>query len=167
MNYFQGNKDHPRHLSVGAVLMNEKGEICAHYLSENINGYWKDEGLVGTHILMRETVEHNESLEQAVERGLMEEFGATAEIKDYIGSIQSHFKDEEVEGEKITLYFLCNLIDQNQSRRDTSDVEGQTDLEWHPLDFLIEKMRKQGLDHPERTDMDESSILERLKQLLG
>ena len=162
MNYFQGNKNHPQHLSVAAVLMNDKGEICVHHLNQTnpLKGYWTDQGIIDAYLLMRETPEPGESLEQTLHRGLLEEFGATAEIKDYIGSIQSHFKNEGVEIEKTTIYFLCSLKDQDLSKR-SGDIESKTDLEWHTKEFLIPKMKEQSTKYG-RTDVDESSILEKL-----
>lgn len=175
-NYFQGNNDHPRHVSVGAVLVNdgstgspqEKGKICAHHFNSKSGsefaGYWKDQGLDDFYILMRETVEMGETLEEATHRGLLEEFGAEAEIIDYLGSIQICFKHRgsEVEIEKTTLYFLCKLKNQDLSKRSRGDVEYESVLEWHSPEFLIEKMKSQGAKF-NRQDLDESSILEKLK----
>ncbi len=166
-NYFQGNGEHPRHLSVGAVLVNDAGEICAHHFdSKNgskFAGYWKDQGLDDFYILMRETVEMGETLEQAVCRGLLEEFGAEAELVDYLGSIQSYFKHKgsEIEIEKTTLYFLCKLKNQDLGKRSRGDVENESMLEWHNPLFLIEKMKSQGVEL-NRQDLDESVILEKL-----
>jgi len=74
MNYFQGNNKHPRHLSVGAVLTNDHGEICVHHVNDEslaqegrLKGYWTDEGVTDFYILMRETIESNEALEKAKE----------------------------------------------------------------------------------------------------
>jgi hypothetical protein len=161
-NYFQGNSEHPQHLSVGAVLINDKKEICVHHFNnpELLKGYWTDEGLVDFYLLMRETVEPNETLEHALARGLMEEFGVTAELKDYIGSIQSHFLHKDVEVEKTTLYFLCLLKTQDISKR-TGDIESKTLIEWRVPGFLIPKMKEQTIKY-KRTDVDESSILERV-----
>ncbi len=167
-NYFQGNNEHPRHVSVGAVLVNGNDEVCAHHFdSKNgseFAGYWKDQGLDDFYILMRETVEMGETLEQTVHRGLLEEFGAEAEIVDYLGSIQSRFKHKgsEVEIEKTTLYFLCKLKSQDLGKRSKNDVECESVLEWHSPEFLIEKMKFQGTKF-NRQDLDESSVLEKLK----
>ena len=145
--------------------MNDKSEVCVHHLdgSERLKGYWTDQGVVDAYLLMRETLEPGETLEEALTRGLMEEFGASVEIKDYIGSIQSHFKDKDsdVEVEKTTLYFLCTSIHQDLSKR-SGDIESKTVLEWHTPDFLIPKIREQSVRYG-RTDVDESRILERLK----
>src|SRR3989338_176860 len=174
-NYFQGSEIHPRHVSVGAVLVNdgstgspqESGKICVHHFdSKNgseFAGYWKDQGLDDFYILMRETVEMGETLERAVHRGLLEEFGAEAEIVDYLGSIQIHFKHKgsEVEIEKTTLYFLCKLKNQDLNKRSKGDVECESVLEWHDPKFLITKMKAQGAKF-NRQDLDESVIFEKL-----
>ena len=164
-NYFQGNNEHPRHLSVGAVVLNDKNKVCCHHFTKaNVSGYWPDEGLDDFYILMRETLEPNESLEKALERGLMEEFGITAEIVDYLGSRIGRFVHKSIEVEKTTVYFLCCVQSQDESLRDTSDIEGQSKIEWHGPDFLIPIMKEQTAKF-KRTDVDESAILEKLKLL--
>lgn len=167
INYFQGNSKHPQHVSVGAVLVNEKGEICCHHFDSSkgkFEGYWEEQGLDDFYILMRETIEPGETLEEALERGLLEEFGAEAEIIDYIGSIQSHFESKKVVVEKTTLYFLCNLKSQDLKKRSSGDVEFESQIEWQTADFLIPKMKEQSAKYG-RTDIDESSILEKLGQI--
>lgn len=165
MNHFQGNKDHPQHVSVGAIVVNGKGEVCCHHFTDaDLEGYWPNEGLNDFYLLMRETVSQDETLERALTRGLKEEFGVEARMVDYVGSIQSHFKHEGVTVEKTTLYFYCMLVSQDAARRDTSDIEGKSALEWHTLDFLIPHMKEQAKRYG-RTDVDESSILERVKSL--
>jgi len=166
-NYLQGNSEHPAHVSVGAVVRNANGEICCHhFIKDNLSGYWVDENLDDFYLLMRETMHPNETLEEALHRGLMEEFGITTTLDTYIGSIQSHFTHKGVTIEKTTLYFLCTLVSQDLSKRDTADVEGKTDVEWHTMDFLIPKMKMQAKKFG-RTDVDESLILERFKSTFG
>jgi hypothetical protein len=164
--YFQGNSEHPQHISVGAILVNDKKEVCCHHLYTNNlpKGYWAEEKVDDFYILMRETVKPFEPLEAAVHRGIMEEFGATAELVDYVGSLQSHFTHNGVEVEKTTLYFLCKLKDQDLSRRKGEDIEESSQVEWKPADFLIERMRPQA-ERFKRTDVDESGILERAVEL--
>ncbi len=164
-NYFQGNSEHPKHISVGAIVLNDKNEICCHHFDSvktDFQGYWKEQHLEDFYILMRETVEPNETLESALHRGLMEEFGIEAEFVDYVGSIQSHFQSKRVEIEKTTLYFLCKLKSQDLSKRGSGDVEDQSQIEWHTADFLVPKMKKQSQKYG-RTDIDESKILEKIK----
>lgn len=161
-NIFQGNKNHPYHFSVGAVLVNDKGEVLAHHFrAEKLKGYWTNEGLDDFYLLMRETLEPGEDVLSAVGRGLQEEFGATGEVADYLGSIQSHFMHEGVMVEKTTIYFLVKFIKQDLNLR-SGDIESQTDLEWHKPEFLIPKMKSQA-ERYGRTDVDESTILERVR----
>lgn len=162
--YYQGNASHPQHLSVGAILINAADEICCHhFFAKDLRGYWTGEGLDDFYLLMRETPEPGESLEAALARGLREEFGATAELVDYAGSIQSRFESKGVEVQKTTPYFLCRLIDQDPSHRE-GDIESKTSLEWQSAEFLIPKMREQAVRFG-RTDVDESPILERAVRL--
>ncbi|MFA6270181.1 MAG: NUDIX hydrolase [Candidatus Paceibacterota bacterium] len=164
-NYFQGNSKHPQHISVGAILLNEKNEICCHHFDpQNVDftGYWRDQNIDSEfYILMRETVEPNETLEETLHRGLKEEFGAEAELVDYVGSIESHFQSKGVTIEKTTLYFICKLKNQDAAKRSTGDVEFESQIEWQTAEFLIPKMQAQSLKYG-RTDIDESKILERI-----
>jgi len=167
-NYFQGNNKHPQHISVGTVLVNEKGEICCHHFDpkvSDIGGYWQEQEVTDFYILMRETIEPGETLEEALGKGLMEEFGAEAEIIDYIGSIQSVFchKDSDIQIQKTTLYFLCKLKSQDLSKR-SGDIESKSQIEWQTAEFLIPQMKSQSAKYG-RTDIDESPILERLQNL--
>lgn len=160
--YFQGNNLHPQHISVGGILVNGKGEVCCHhFFAKDLKGYWVEEGLDDFYLLMRETINPGESLEAALHRGLKEEFGATGEIIDYVGSIKSVFKHKGVEVEKTTAYFLCKLIGQDASLRSGDDIESKTAIEWKRPEFLISVMKKQAVKFG-RTDVDESSILEKI-----
>jgi hypothetical protein len=166
-NYFQGNSQHPQHISVGAVVLNDKSEVCCHHFDTTkgeFKGYWKDQGLQDFYILMRETIEPNETLEQALHCGLMEEFGIEAELIDYIGSIQSHFESKGITIEKTTLYFLCKLKNQDLTKRSSGDVEYESQVEWQTADFLIPRMKEQARIYG-RTDVDESPILEKIKNV--
>jgi hypothetical protein len=156
MNYFQGNKDHQQHVSVGAIMKNNDGFIRVHHFPKEISsGFWKSIGVTDFYILMRETVNPSESLESAVVRGLAEEFNAEATIDDYLGSIVS-----SAPFQKTTLYFLCTYIGEVASTRDKNDTEGQSILEWKTAEELIPIMRAQK-ERFGRDDIDESSILER------
>lgn len=135
---------------------------CHHFFTKDLKGYWADEGLDDFYILMRETLKPNETLEQTLHRGLMEEFGATGELVNYVGSIEGHFKHEGIDVQKTTLYFLCNLIQQDISKRGSGDIEDESVIEWQRLEFLIPIMKEQSVRFG-RTDVDESSILERVK----
>ncbi len=113
---------------------------------------------------MRETLKSNETLEGALQRGLMEEFGATADLVDYIGSIEGNFKHKDTDIQKTTLYFLTKLKNQDISKRGSGDIEDNSMIEWRTMDYLIPIMKEQTVKFG-RTDLDESSILERVKRM--
>ena len=161
--YYQGNNSHPQHVSVGAVLFNDKGEICCHHFyTKDLKGYYAEEGLDDFYILMRETLEPDETLEHALARGLKEEFGADGEVIDYVGSIEGHFLNKGVDVQKTTLYFLVKLRSQDVSRRGRGDIEDKSIIEWKSPDDLIPLMKEQTKRFG-RSDLDESSILEKIK----
>jgi len=149
----------PTHLSVGAVLRNELGQILCHHFDKS-----PGEGLSDIYVLMRETVENNESLEASVHRGLMEEFGATGTITKYLGPIIGNYPEADPTQmtEKTTLYFLVEVIDFDPARRHTGDAESASVLQWQTPEFLIEKMTAQRARVGDRGDLDESPILNRL-----
>ena len=74
---------------------------------------------------------------------------------------KSNFKHGETDIEKTTLYFLCKLIKQDISKRSAGDIEDRSIIEWQKPSFLIPTMKKQAIRFI-RTDLDESSILERI-----
>jgi ADP-ribose pyrophosphatase YjhB (NUDIX family) len=158
---FKSTQESPCHLSVGAVVYNHKKEVASHYFKEF---FAKDERRIyeDFYILMRETVEENEGLEEAVLRGVREEFGSTGEIDRFIGSLVTKFPRGEKWIEKTTVYFLVKLSDLNAFERSDEDEESVSAIEWRPIDFLIEKMQAQGKKYG-RTDLDESGILKRVK----
>lgn len=113
-NYFIGTKENPYHLSIGGVLKNAEGKICCHYfdhISHPAFGAYDN-----FYLLMRETIEPGESIEQCLHRGLSEEFGATAELKSYLGSIVSHFENMVWGWKKLLSIFSAILfLSTNQS----------------------------------------------------
>ena len=90
----------------------------------------------------------------------MEEFGAVGNLKLYLGSIVSNFTHKDVIIEKTTLYFLCDLISFDPSKRSTEDAESGSEIMWLDKNELIEYMKEQG-QRLGREDLDESKILER------
>jgi len=160
-NYFQGTKINPYHISIGAVVRNERGEICCHYFK---NFEHKSVGsFENLYLLMRETIEPNETIEQCLERGLMEEFGITANMVSYLGSIQSRFPiiNSEIKIEKTTLYFLCDLVSLDKNKRKAEDFEASSEIIWVEPNKLIEIMTEQGIK-TNREDADESVVIKRL-----
>lgn len=115
------------------------------------------------YLLMRETIEPNESIEQCLTRGIREEFGAQVNLNSFLGSIVSRFKipKTDITMEKTTLYFLCDFISIDPSKRSTNDPESVSEIRWMKPQDLIVKMKEQG-KRSGREDIDESKVLERL-----
>ena len=154
-NYYDNlHNDLPVHLSVGAVLVNDQGQVCCHHYDRHYDG------MENIYILMRETVEPGETLEEAVHRGLREEWGTSATIKNYIGSIISTFTASAGNRaiQKTTIYFLCQLENQATEEREQDSLESISSIEWIDPKTLAAAMAAQGA-RLDRTDMDESSIV--------
>ena len=155
-NYYQWSKDHPFHLSVGAVVMNNEGLIACHHYTEFLPwGITKDSG--GCYVLMRETLEMGETIEQALHRGLSEEFGITARIVTFVGSIIAPIKRKEVEAQKTTIYFLVEPLTFEPEKRE-DDIENSSAIEWKSSEFLIAEMPAQ-FARLGRRDLDESTVI--------
>jgi len=155
----------PAHFSVGAVLFDKQTRTvcCHHFLTIPLRWGVNLTPLEELYLLARETPERGEGIEDAIKRGLMEEFGAEGEIVEYLGSIKSHFNGNSRDIEKTTIYFLVEKTNFSPEKRDPSDPEKESSIEWQPIDFLIGKMRYQQEKLKSRTDLDESSILDRAK----
>jgi hypothetical protein len=165
INYFQRSEQYPFHISIGAIVVDKDKNIGCHYFNEHEipgSGIYKD-----FYILMRETIEPMETIEDCLKRGLMEEFGAEATIRHYIGSIVARFRQprSDLIVEKTALYFLCDLLSLDQSRRKMNDPESGSIIKWLPLNDLIESMKKQKIIL-KREDADESSVLEKASTYL-
>jgi len=152
-NYFRGEVGTPYHLSIGAVVFNDKSEILTHYFKRS-----SLHDLDDIYILMRETLLPNETLEEAVKRGLKEEFGVIAKMESFIGSLVSHFPGAKEEVEKTTGYFLCQYVTDITGGRAVIDEESTSELQWLQPEELANKMRKQG-ERTGRSDLDESKIV--------
>lgn len=165
MHTYQATKDSIHHISVGAVLVNEQQQIASHHFDNVVDN---QTGVVYSdfNILMRESLELNESLEQAVARGLMEEFGATGEITRYLGPLGAEIPHNDFTVMKTTLYFLVDLIHFDPNLRDDNDSERDSTIEWHDVDYLIRKMNQQIKNNP-RPDLNEAEILERAKLFIS
>jgi hypothetical protein len=141
---YQGYDGHPYHFSVGAILRRADGAVCFHHFVKGdlgLVGYWIEEGVDDMFLLMRETLEPGEGLEEAVHRGLMEEFGATGKIVDYIGSFVGHFRHKGVLVEKTTPYFIVDMETQDSAKRTGKGIEVHTRVEWHDPVTMIPLMK--------------------------
>lgn len=158
-NYFQRSKEQPYHISVGAVLTNDKNEVCVQYLKDFYHP--AIDSLSDFYSLMRETIEPNETIEQALHRGLLEEFGAVAELKSFLGSIVAMTPQEDYFFQKNTLYFHFKLVSLDPSKRSTEDKKINAEIVWKQIPEAVAKMKEQG-KRLNREDLDESIVLERL-----
>lgn len=157
---FQHSAENPFHISVGVVLVNDAGQILVHKTDRatiperfaHLLG-----GLDQAYILMRESLENDETLEQCVARGLQEEFGAEGDLIKYLGAISTPVAARTRVFEKTTLYFLVQL--QLQGPRPMDDDESFTELVWMEPKELIAAMKEQGI-RANREDLDESKIIE-------
>lgn len=158
---YKHQADNPFHISVGTVLINDKGKIRVHYKTM---GTTPEEflhtmgGLEEAYTLMRESIENGETIEEAVHRGLREEFGADGEVVKYLGAISiPELRARTRTFEKTTLYFLVKI--KEEFERPVDDGESHTELRWEEPEFLIRKMKQQGVA-ADRGDLDESKIIE-------
>jgi hypothetical protein len=162
--FFQASQQQPYHLSIGAVLFDQNGRIACHHFHE-IFGH-KD-----IYILMRESMEDNESPLITLHRGLKEEFGATAQPVTFLGSLSGYLPDPRLPFEKTTLYIACELIQWNPENRDLTDPEAGSTIEWLEPATLIALMQRQGIRFQHRADADESEMIKRaipyIQQKLG
>lgn len=164
-SFFKSTKESPYHLSVGAVLVDEEGRVACHYFKK-FQVTDEEQKYDDFYILMRETVEAGEGLEEAVLRGIKEEFGATGEIEKFVGTLLTKFPRGNVWVEKTTAYFLIKLKDFDINKRIFDDHEKDSIIEWQSIDFLIAKMEEQKRRF-ERTDFDESEILKRVNKYVS
>lgn len=167
-NYYKHTVGHPYHLSVGAVLFNDNGRIAVHHFNAVTD---PDPSAQKTYhnikTLMRETPELGETLEETLHRGILEEFGGTGDIVDFLGSIVGPFWAHGVEIEKTTLYFAVALKNIDENKRESDDeIEASAQIKWHTPEKLIAHMREQKKQAPERGDADESKVVQRAMPII-
>ena len=152
--FFQAGPTHPYHLSIGAVLFDQNGRIACHHFKEIL-------GYEDIYILMRESMEDDETPLMTLHRGLKEEFGATAQPVAFLGCLSGPLPDTRFPFEKTTLYIACQLTHWDLESRDPNDPEGSSIIEWFEPDVLISLMERQGVRFQHRVDADESEIIRR------
>lgn len=159
-NFLNQSPESPTHISVAALLRSSEGKILCHYFKKEDLPH-ESEGKGDLYIVMRESLHQGESLEAAVARGLMEEYGAEGTVVDFLGTIISHFPcsdDLSIQVEKTVLYFLVDFISLDESKREAGEVESRSALLWFTPQELLEKNLTQEARYI-RTDIDDSKII--------
>lgn len=152
--FFQASQKQPYHLSIGAVLFDQAGRIACHHFQEIL-------GQKDVYILMRESMENDETPLMTLERGLKEEFGATAQPIAFLGCLSGYLPDRRLSFDKTTLYIACQVVNWAPETRDLDDPEASSTIEWLEPDVLIAIMQKQGIRFQHRVDADESDMIKR------
>jgi ADP-ribose pyrophosphatase YjhB (NUDIX family) len=157
---FQQSEGSPFHISVGAVAVNKEGKILVHRLTkERTPARYAHMlgGLPEAYTLMHESVENGETLDDAVVRGLKEEFGATGVVTRHLGGRNFVHTWNGQTFEKTILYFEADITAEGPRLAD--DEESFTEVVWVELPFLLERMRDQAA-HSSRPQLDETKIIE-------
>lgn len=135
--------------------MNGEGKILVHhYKKKTLCGVYFE----NLYLLLRETIEPNETIEKTLARGLMEEFGAKGELVRYLVSIKGKIPANNPYIEKTTLYFLVRYLEHDVTKREAGSVESESDTVWMNPNALIPLFKVQkAVDD----SLDESIIIER------
>lgn len=159
MSKYSFKEAQPHHLSVGALLVRD-GKVCVQHGAQVRMGD-TGEMLEDIYFFMRITLKDNESLEDALARGMKAEYGASGTIVRYLGPMSAHIPREGGDIEKLTLYFLvaCTEYDAAERKLAPTDYEYSAEVLWMDPHELMERMRAQG-KRMTRTDFDESSIID-------
>lgn len=152
--FFQASQTQPYHLSVGAVLFDQEGRVACHHFTEIV-------GQKDVYILMRESMEDDETILMTLERGLKEEFGATADPVAFLGCLSGFLPDSHLCFDKTTLYIACRVTHSDPTSRDPDDPEASSLIEWLDPEELISLMQAQGERFFKRVDADESEVIKR------
>ncbi len=115
--------------------------------------------------LMRESLEGNELLHDAVLRGIYEEFGAIGKVDKYLGSkIDVIERPDGPPFEKLTIYHAVRLV--KLKERPQIDTESMTKMEWHSSQDILTIFNKQS-EKTKRPELDESIIIKRFIDAYG
>ncbi len=160
--FYQHSDTQHFHISVGAVVFNEKSEICVHHIKlEQVpeSSKFLCDYLSDVWYLMRESLEDGETLSAAVHRGCKEEFGAEVSIEKYLGAkIDAIITPNQPSFEKLTIYHAVRL----NGLGERTDIEGERDtiMEWYTASELLALLNTQCAK-TKRPELDERIIIER------
>lgn len=171
-NPFSGTPDRPYHLSIGAVLV-EGDKFLAHKFDLTRIDLQEAKSKTGIltdtfYSIMTETPEEDEGFLDALVRGCMEEFGANVELIGFIGTHIGHFarpSKPDINIEKSMPFFLCRVIDRDDSRRPKGEIESKSDVVLLDPEELAQILDAQFKELG-RTDFDLGNIVRRAQKLL-
>lgn len=110
----RGDSNNPYHLSVGAVIL-ENNEVTL---------LKKKDGSI---TLPRETMYLQESVEEALVRGIEEEIGIIIQVEKYLGSQITFFnRPDNTHVEKTTIYFLVTKLRDAVRKQEFDELEDKT-----------------------------------------
>jgi|GEM_PF-7122922 len=139
--------DVPFHFSVGVVALSslrpDEASVATLYSPPEYDNPF---GITDFDQLIRETPENGESLEAAVQRGVLEEIGATqsrivAPLPGSAGVFQGRFQPYH----KTTMYFLAHVPPEAvyEGLRDDQEAEINLQLVWRSLPEAIARQKSQ------------------------
>lgn len=167
-NFYQHGLPQPFHISAGGVLFNDKYEICVHHFHKRDippNVHFLMDHLDDVWHLMRESLEGNEPLQDAVLRGMQEEFGVVGAVDKYLGAkIDIITGPNQSPFEKLTIYHAVKLV--SFVERPDHDAESKSVMEWHSPRDLITIFDAQCAK-TKRPELDERVIIERFVTAYG
>lgn len=135
---FKATKENPYHLSVVVVPTDDAGNVACHYYPRkgwrNTRESWED-----VFLLLSETVEPDETLADAVSRGLREELSAQGEPEVFLGSHSVSVPSRWGTYQKTLLFFRVRV----RSGRAMRSKELGAKVILLPPDELLIRMRAQ------------------------
>jgi len=154
----------PFHISVGAILFDDDHKICLHHFYKKdvpVRLHFLVDHMDEVYHLMRESLEGNEPLHDAVLRGIKEEFSAKGVVESYLGSkIDEILQPDGTTFEKLTIYHAVRLKELGTRVVTDTDVESKTKLEWLSPEEVLQIYDKQ-CQLTKRPELDERIIIDR------
>lgn len=131
------------HLSVGALILNEAGEILVLYRSD----------LDGKYFLPTRTHRPDQSLEQTLSE-ITEKVGYEFVVESWLGTIQSEFLIKDGSVNKTTLWYKAIVA--AQVDRDPEDRDNSAEIKWLTRAELVEIFAGQASIS---SDVDQRNVL--------